>query len=287
MSWDYYYPKSSPRPVKDGIKASSKRGAIGEQWWSKRFLDALHQMGMDNRLARGRTYARKGQVMKLSVNDGVVDAEVQGSRTRPYEITIGIRQWDETKWNKVVSAIADQAIYSAQMLAGEMPCEIEEIVKNAGLFLFPKGDDLDTDCSCPDYANPCKHIAAVYYILAEQFDKDPFLIFAMRGKSKEDLLEALRVERGEGSEEEVYKEKIIKEKSFPELTVEGFFTMRRSHEDIPIYLTRSAEVKGGLIRSLGASPCRIGKYDLAELITLAYEIAPAYVSGLVHGDDKE
>jgi len=283
-----YYPKSSPRAVKDGIKVTSKRGAIGEQWWSKRFLDALKRMGMDSRLARGRSYARKGQVMRLSVTDGIVEAAVQGSSSRPYLVSIRMNQWDKKGWNNVTSAIAEQALYSAQMLAGEMPHEIEEAIEKAGLVLFPKnGHDLKTTCSCPDSANPCKHIAAVYYILAEQFDQDPFLIFAMRGKGKEDLLDALRQERGVGDEEESQNEPEDPGVFIPELTASGFYSLRRSLDDSAVNLTRQAEVKGGLIRSLGPSPCKIGKHDVAEIIARAYEIAPQYVSRLVHGEEND
>ncbi|NLV26234.1 MAG: hypothetical protein GXY48_03565 [Methanomicrobiales archaeon] len=282
---DWYFPKSSPRPVKDGIKAASKRGAIGEQWWSKRFLDTLHQMGMDNRLARGRTYARKGQVMRLDISKGVVTAAVQGSVSKPYQISISISQWNEKEWKNVISAIGKQALYSAQMLAGEMPHEIEEIIEKAGTILFPKdGRDLKTNCSCPDYANPCKHIAAVYYILAEQFDKDPFLIYAMRGMGKDNLLDALRQERGMLEPEMPDEVPPIQEVTCPVVSGTGFFSMRKSLDCIDVHLTRQAEVKGGLIRSLGPSPGKVGKNDVADLIAKAYVIAPEYVSQLVHGN---
>ena len=282
----WYYPKSSPKPVKNGIAVSSKRGAIGEQWWSKRFLEALNRMGMENRLARGRTYARKGQVIRLDAKEGGVEAAVQGSSSKPYSITISLKQWDKKGWNSVISAIADQALYSAQMLSGEMPHEIEAVVEKAGFCLFPKnGTDLRTTCSCPDYANPCKHIAAVYYILAERFDMDPFLIFEMRGKDKEELLEALRIERG-GGEEEKLPEPAAIESPVPEITASHFFTMRTPADRFPVHLTREAEVKGGLFRSLGPSPCMIGKENVSDILSKVYEIAPAYVSWLVHGTES-
>lgn len=90
----YYYEKTSPRPVKDGIKAKSRKGSIGQKWWSQKFLDALHEMGMDNRLARGRTYARKGQVINLTIKEGSVQAKVQGSSPKPYSVSIGMQNWD-------------------------------------------------------------------------------------------------------------------------------------------------------------------------------------------------
>jgi uncharacterized Zn finger protein len=104
------------------------------------------------------------------------------------------------QWEKVIDVLAEQAIFTAQLLAGEMPAEIEEAFKAAGVSLFPqKGAELMTSCSCPDWANPCKHVAAVHYILGEQFDEDPFLLFRLRGRTQEQILEALRARRAEAS----------------------------------------------------------------------------------------
>jgi uncharacterized Zn finger protein len=99
--------------------------------------------------------------------------------------------------------MAYKAVFSASLLSGEMPQIIEEAFSDCGISLFPKkGADLETDCSRPDWSNPCKHIAVVYYLLAEQFDRDPFLIFKLRGKSNEEIVEALRSFRSSGVEEE-------------------------------------------------------------------------------------
>lgn len=290
MGWDYY-PKSSPRTVKDGIKVKSKRGDIGEQWWSKRFLDGLNRMGMDSRLARGRSYARKGQVAKLDIREGVAYASVQGSMSTPYQVEIRLHAWDEKKWKKVIAEIAGQALYAAELLAGEMPRDIEAVVEKAGVHLFPSSrTDLKTGCSCPDYANPCKHIAAVYYILAERFDEDPFLIFAMRGKEKDVLLEELRRERG-ASEPEVVPSPIpgnIQAAQTPALlTASGFYDLRVSLDDFPVHLTTGPEVKGALLRRLGPSPLSVGKNDFRDLIAPVYEFGPEYVRKIVHGDEDE
>lgn len=286
MEW-YYYPKSSPRAVKDGIKVKSKRGAIGEQWWSKRFLDALNRMGMDTRLARGRSYARKGQVTQLDIRGGGAFASVQGSMARPYQVEIRLKAWDEKQWKKVISEIAGQALYAAELLAGEMPHEIEEIVKKSGVHLFPvSGKDLETGCDCPDYANPCKHIAAVYYILAERFDTDPFLIFAMRGKEKEDLLGDLRSERGTATPEEPPVSQPVNT-LVPEIPpasgAPGFFDLRSSLDDFKVHLTSGPEVKGALLRRLGPSPLFIGKKNFSDLIASVYEFGPEHVRRIVHG----
>jgi uncharacterized Zn finger protein len=195
--WDYYEP-TSPIRVKDGIKTKSERGAIGETWWSKRWIGVLESFSMGTRLTRGRAYARQGQVISIDVEPGIVKAKVQGSQPKPYTVKIKLKPLSDQDWDKVTDAMAAQAIFAAKLLAGEMPTNIEEAFSAVHLSLFPVAvTDLDTDCSCPDWANPCKHIAAVYYLLAERFDEDPFLIFKLRGRTKEQIIEALREKRVE------------------------------------------------------------------------------------------
>lgn len=192
--WDYwdYYEQKPAREVRGGIKAQSKRGAFGESWWARRWIAVLESFDIGARLNRGRSYARKGQVMNVDVGKGSVKAKVQGSSSRPYQITIEIKALTERDWKKLAQALASEAVFAAKLLAGEMPQEIEQVFTRASLSLFPaKLRDLETDCSCPDWSNPCKHIAAVYYLLGEEFDRDPFLLFRLRGMSREELIELL------------------------------------------------------------------------------------------------
>jgi uncharacterized Zn finger protein len=189
----YEYPSSGPIAVEGGIKAKSKRGAIGEQWWSKRFLGVLESYGMSGRLQRGRSYARRGQVLEFSLSTGKVTARVQGSRPQPYKVSITVLPLTSAQWREVQSRLASQALFRARLLAGEMPAEIEEVFASCGTPLFPRSaGDLDMRCSCPDWSVPCKHLAAVCYVLAEAFDEDPFAMLAWRGKGRDDLLAALR-----------------------------------------------------------------------------------------------
>jgi uncharacterized Zn finger protein len=189
--WYYrdFYTPSVPRPVKGGIKAQSKRGTFGQSWWAKRWIAVLESFDIGARLGRGRSYARRGQVAVINVEPGLVTAKVQGSRARPYEVSIRVKTLTNAEWKKLAKALATQAIFSAKLLAGEMPEDIEDAFKQANLALFPATvRDLITDCSCPDWSNPCKHIAAVYYLLGEEFDRDPFLIFMLRGMEREKLI---------------------------------------------------------------------------------------------------
>src|ERR1051326_5203086 len=200
--WGYYEP-AQPRRVKEGIKTRSEWGGIGETWWSKRWVGVLESFSLGTRLTRGRSYARQGQVISIDVEPGIVQAKVQGTQPTPYAIKIKLKPLSEDDWEKVTEAMASQAIFAAKLLAGEMPTNIEEAFDAVNVSLFPVArTDLETDCSCPDWANPCKHIAAVYYLLADRFDEDPFLIFKLRGRTKEQIIEALREKRTGTSSEE-------------------------------------------------------------------------------------
>jgi uncharacterized Zn finger protein len=200
--WDYddwnYYRPNKPIHVEGGIKTKSERGAIGSTWWSKRWIGVLESFSMGTRLTRGRSYARQGQVVSIDVQPGIVTAKVQGSQPKPYNIKIRLKPLTDSDWDRVTEAMAAQALFAAKLLAGEMPTNIEEAFHAVNLSLFPTAvKDLDTSCSCPDWANPCKHIAAVYYLLAERFDEDPFLIFKLRGRTKEQITQALREKRAQ------------------------------------------------------------------------------------------
>jgi uncharacterized Zn finger protein len=188
MSW-YEWGPTRPREVKGGIKARNKRGAFAENWWGRRWLEVLESFNIGERLGRGRTYARKGQVLDLKIDPGVVHAKVQGSRPRPYTVTIKMKPLTGGQWEKVGKAVSDDTWSSARLISGEMPETLEDTLKSAGVPLFPaRLGDLTTQCSCPDWSNPCKHVAAVYYLLAESFDNDPFLLFRLRGKSRDEFV---------------------------------------------------------------------------------------------------
>ncbi len=153
----------------------------------------LESFGLQSRLTRGRSYARSGQVLSLDIGTGHVTAKVQGSRVKPYAVKLTVDPLTTRQWQRVEEALAARAIFRARLLAGEMPAEIEEVFADCGTPLFPKSArDLEMTCSCPDWEVPCKHLAAVCYVLAEAFDADPFGMLAWRGKGRDDLLAALR-----------------------------------------------------------------------------------------------
>jgi len=191
---------SRPLPVEGGLKARSTRGAIGQSWWSGRFIAVLESIIVGGRLQRGRNYARRGQVISLDVVPGMVSALVQGSRFQPYRVRVGLTAFGKPEWARLERALAESAWYSAKLLAGEMPEDIEEVFGQLGLALFPASSaELAMECSCPDWQVPCKHIAAVFYLLAETFDADPFAILAWRGREREELLANLHALRAAAS----------------------------------------------------------------------------------------
>lgn len=194
------YPRSGPRTTRGGIKAQSARGNFAKSWWASRWISVLESFDIGTRLNRGKTYARKGQVISIEIGVGVVKASVQGSAKKPYSVTIQVKTIPQEKWAELAKTEFRQAIVAAKLIAGEMPEDVERNFEASGISLFPqKSGDLKTDCSCPDYSNPCKHIAAVYYLLGEEFDRDPFLIFRLRGIEKETLLAIIMGSR-EGAE---------------------------------------------------------------------------------------
>jgi len=190
MSWYYDY-----RPTietDEGIKAKSKRGAFVKNWWATRWIEEMEGLMDRGRLQRGRRYARKGQVLSLTVEYGKVTANVQGSRSQPYTTSIQIEPLSEDAWERVMEALLSRPIFMAQLLAGEMPQNIEEAFDAVELSLFPTSKSaLVQDCTCPDYASVCKHLAAAHYILAERFDEDPFLLFRLRGRSQDEILSVI------------------------------------------------------------------------------------------------
>jgi len=295
--WDYYhYTPAKPKEVKDGIKAKSKRGAIGETWWSKRWIDVLESFNMGARLTRGRSYARKGQVISIDVSKGVVEAKVQGTRSKPYEVTIGMKPISEDDWERVLDAMASKAIFAAKLLSGEMPTAIEDAFAEAGVSLFPtKKKDLKTDCSCPDSANPCKHIAAVYYLLAERFDDDPFLIFKLRGRTKEEIVESLRrwrapgvgVSAEDGAWASAASQATSDESAKPlDSCLDCFWEAGASLDSFSVKPAPPL-VEAAILKRLGDAPYAIGEDNISALLVKAYEVAGKRALQMVSGESDQ
>jgi uncharacterized Zn finger protein len=270
------YEKAAPIRVENGIRARSKRGDIGSSWWSRRFIDVLEELELGTRLASGRRYARAGQVVTLDVTAGSVTSTVQGSRPRPYEVSIGLTQIWPTQWERIERALANQVIFSAKLLAGDMPEDLERVFSELRQPLFPESaDELRMECSCPDWSVPCKHVAATLYLLAEAFDGDPFLILAWRGRTKAELLTNLRRLRtgsstvdSPGARREPWAELRAEPQPALEDCVDGYFACRGRAARLE---TRpEIMVPDAVLRERDPLPLRARGTPLVDLLRPAY-----------------
>lgn len=183
---------------KPAATGSGARRGFGATWWGAAWVEALEgRARLDpNRLPRGRGYARSGAVEAVRVEPGRVRAAVQGSRRTPYDVTVRVRMFDDGEWDRVLTAVAAQVGHTAALLDGELPPEVAADVAATGLELLPGPGDLQPRCSCPDSADPCKHAAAVCYLVADTLDADSFALLELRGRSREEVLAGLRTRRG-------------------------------------------------------------------------------------------
>jgi uncharacterized Zn finger protein len=307
-NWGWYKPAPKKPPPEHGIKMKS----AGTTWWGQRWIEALQNVlrGDSARLARGRTYARAGRAHDLVVHDGVVTAKVTGSRPTPYKITIELAQLPDAAWKGAIAAMAGRAQFAADLLAGQMPKEIDELFRATGNSLFPeKRADLTTSCSCPDWGDPCKHVAATHYVLGEALDRDPFLLFELRGRTKEQVLDALRAARGgetqvtTGGLREKGKAKGEHVGAAPEIPKTALGTIKPADYDRPKaqlpapHFSFDAPLShGALLRQLGTPPTWKGAGSPADALAPLVHAAAAMAQRIataeaeppgMHGDEGD
>ncbi|MEI8182883.1 MAG: SWIM zinc finger family protein [Desulfomonile sp.] len=280
--WHYpdYYTPAAPREVKGGIKAQTKRGGFGQSWWAKRWIAVLESFNIGARLGRGRSYARRGQVVSIAIAKGSVTAAVQGTRAKPYGVAITVNSLSGPEWNKILKALSEQVIFAAKLLAGEMPDNIEDVFKEQKISLFPqKLKDLQTNCSCPDWSNPCKHIAAVYYLIGEEFDRDPFLIFKLRGMNRDELVRGLGAVNGDRT----VKKQPDSRKQDPELASKQppeplpadpeLFWRSPVRDLIEEHAVSIPHIHAALVKRLGSFPLWRGREHFVESLERVYSAA--------------
>lgn len=170
---------------------------FGRTWWGRAWLEALEQRARldPDRLPRGRDYARSGKVGELTLAPGEARARVQGRKIEPYEVRIRVRRFTDDEWDRVLAAISVRLGHAAALLDGELPPEIARDAAAAGLDLLPGGGELGPRCSCPDDADPCKHSAAACYLITDALDTDPFALFLLRGRTRDQVLAGIRARR--------------------------------------------------------------------------------------------
>ncbi len=280
MYKDWYdYTPTKPIATKGGIRSKAKGGS---GWWSKRWYGFMETFRLGARLTRGRAYARKGQVVDVSIGPGLVRGVVQGSRRTPYKVTIRFDSIPEAGWERIAARLKEQLAYAAQLRLGEVPPELEEFFQAEGASLFPqlKTTD-DMQCDCPDWSNPCKHIAALFYVLGDAFDRDPFLLLQLRGITREKLLSLLG---DEPEPETALQEGDLRTETEPLPDDDRFYRGGALPDDIP------GPVPGGgadapLLRRLGDLPLWRGEESLPDALRAAYAAAAERGRALLEGGD--
>jgi len=197
--WDYYSKKKKPRdPVKQLEKLRKKNpdmqpvavsGKLAKSWWAQAWNENLEGYAdYSNRIGRGRSYVRSGAVLDLSIKPGEVRSLVQGTAARPYSITINIEPLSKAKWDKIVNQCSRKIGSLEELVSGEFPKELAELFTSRGDGLFPSPKEIRFDCSCPDWASMCKHVAATLYGVGARFDNEPTLFFTLRDIDFADLI---------------------------------------------------------------------------------------------------
>jgi uncharacterized Zn finger protein len=282
MAWYHDFPTSKTIAAKGGIKARSKRGAFATSWWGRRWLAVLEALNLGGRLARGRSYARKGQVLNIDIKPGSVRADVQGSQPKPYRISIGAKQLAENETQRLAAELAKSPYFLAKLVTREMPQDIETLFDTARVALFPsRASELNTDCSCPDWSNPCKHIAAVYYLLGEEFDRDPFLIFRLRGLDTAALLASIGAGETE-TQPDVLPEPDVRVLARGEVPPESFWEGSRPEVDLTASAV-SEQTAAPLLRRLGNLSFWRGEQPLLDALEPTYIAAASAAVQILAG----
>lgn len=274
----------------------ARGGELASTWWARRWMSTLDGFGWGGRLSRGRAYARNRRVLDVEVSPGVIRARVQDARLTPYRIEMTVEPFPDPVWDRVVGALARQAIYTAKLLAGDLPAEVVQLFDTAEAPLFPSHpDDIVMRCSCPEWAIPCKHVAAVHYALAAELDRDPFLLFRLRGRTREELNVALRERRGTfgsagAARVETDSATAPVEDTAPAMSdtipVDRFWGHGPELDDL-YFEIHPPDVPGAVLRLLGRPPGWGGQDDMLETLHDLYQVASASVRDAALADLEE
>jgi uncharacterized Zn finger protein len=177
--------------------ARPRGGRFGRTWWGQAWVEALEERAQldPSRLPRGIAYARRGNVGEVVVAPGEVRATVEGRMREPYQVRVRVRPFDDDQWARVLDVIGSRVAHAAAMVGGNLPAEVAADVAEAGLTLLPGAGEIGPRCTCPDEADPCKHAAAVCYLVADALDADPFVAMLLRGRTREEVLAGVRTRR--------------------------------------------------------------------------------------------
>lgn len=277
MSYSNYWypPRKPPKQVSGGIKPKSKRGAFATNWWAKLWVENFEARTDSGRLSRARSYARSGQTKDLDIAAGLVKASVQGTAGKPYRITVTITPYSKEQIEAIYQELGSQPMIVAQLLNNNLPEEFDELLKNLNLFLIPKyNKEMHVSCDCLDWGDPCKHSAAILYLIAEEIDNDPFLLLKMLGLEKDELLEKLKLR---ATKEE---QPLPATEAFEPLSADPdvFWGKACQGQIKPI---APAQFPAAMIRRLGAIPFWRSDSDFMKLMEESYSKVGARLMSLL------
>ncbi len=279
VKWRRFEP-ARPKKVRGGIQARSRRGAFAESWWAGRWIEVLEGFRLGARLNRGKTYARKGQVTDLQVKRGRIEARVQGTRSRPYQVRIDLPVIPDALWDDAVEFLRGKPFMLAELLAGRVPEDIEAVFAEAGTSLFPtEGAEFVSSCSCPDLANPCKHVAAVFFLVAEALDGDPFLLFRLRGRDREEFLQIM----GNGGKSGSTAEELPFHDRELEVEPDLFWNGADAPPSWPVR-DEVPQVDGAMVLRLGPFPFWRGEHDPVDKFLEVYAEATRRARSRLFGE---
>lgn len=275
--------RDKPIKVRGGVRLRRRPDEAPSNWAGQRWMRMIEACASGDRLADGLEYARAGQTRAIDVQDGQISARVQGKRPRAYALTITLDRFTHDQWERVASAMVDQAGYGAKLLAGELPASIEDVFAPLGVSLFPKdASEVHLRCACDDDTPWCKHACCAASLIAERMESEPFLIFALRGMPIEEVLERLRrrwsASAGLGGASAAYTPHPpagVESLSPPlETIADSFWEPRAGLEELDTS-PRPVEVRHPLLRRLGPSPFGSGRgvFPLIGLLATCYDVA--------------
>lgn len=283
------------RKVKDGITPTNSDSSFVQSWWSEKFLEAMDYFESDSRITQGKNYAKKGQVHSLQVGSGIITAKVQCTKAKPFSVKIEFKTFSNEEWFLILNAMIGRASFAAEFSLGKIPQDIQKIFSKLNLSLFPKlKDDIKAACNCPDWANPCKHVAAVYFIFADILNSEPTLLFKIRGKTIAEITEIMnemRISRGFSNNLLFYDKPLTKEsdnilRSNKQLTpteLNSYFKIKPT-SFIDIRTENTKQNENNPLTKNKLSSLDLNGLNLSDLLLYSYEKASKIVQDNYNND---
>lgn len=260
------------------------RKSYGNTWWGKEWLNSLRNIDYSNRLPRGKTYANKGAAYDIDIIGNRISAKVSGSRRTPYKVSFSIPEFDAPTKAKIIGIITANPLHLSKLLNRELPHQLDEDCQRQGIRIFPRSwNDMKGGCSCPDWAVPCKHMAAVLYMIANEIDKNPFVVLQLRGF---DLFKAL-----EGVGYSIGKDKEIQTLTLPDVWQDYSYREGGETWDEETYqqldFSKIPACKDNILTILSEKPSFFPHGDFKKILNKAYT---GVTRGIIKADkqrDKE